>query len=96
MTAPSLFDGAEYTPSHDDFRLTGQLARVFDVMADYRWRTLDEVAQAAHAPPASVSAQLRHLRKAKHGGHTVNKRHRGPANVGLYEYQLLVNLEGAA
>jgi hypothetical protein len=99
MTAPMSavpfpdFAGAEYSPTHDDFRLRGQLARVFDVMVDGGWRTLDEIAHAAHAPAASVSAQLRHLRKERFGAHTVDKRHRGPANCGLYEYRLIVNEE---
>ena len=90
MTQPELhFPGAD--GPLDDARLTGQLRRVFDVMRDGSWRTLDEIAQAAHAPAASVSAQLRHLRKERFGAHTVDKRHRGPAALGCWEYRLIVN-----
>ncbi len=59
-------------------------------MRDHGWPTLTEIAGVTGDPAASISAQLRHLRKARFGGHTVNKRHRGPASAGLYEYQLLV------
>lgn len=85
------FNGDDYDPARDNPRLTGQLERVFAVMRDGRWRTLDELSVAAKAPPASASAQLRHARKQRFGAHTVNKRHRGPAADGLYEYQLIVN-----
>jgi hypothetical protein len=31
------------------------------------WLTLDELAKLTHYPPASISAQLRHLRKPEYG-----------------------------
>jgi len=40
------------------------------------WLTLDELAKLTHYPPASISAQLRHLRKAEYGGFLVEKRRR--------------------
>lgn len=82
------FDGPAYSPPHDKRRLTGQIRRVYDLMRDGRWRTLQEIADATGDPHASISAQLRHLRKAKFGGHAVEKRHRGPKEQGLYEYKL--------
>jgi len=43
-----------------------------DVMLSARqcetWLTLDELARLTHYPPASISAQLRHLRKPEYGG----------------------------
>lgn len=86
----SRFDGAGYDPVRDNIRLTGQLQRVFDVMCDGRWRSLDDIARETGDPAASISAQLRHLRKDKFGNHTVNKEYRGD---GLYLYQLIVNEE---
>ncbi len=83
------FDGAVYDPIIDNARLTGQIMRVFDCMRDGRWRTLDEIARATNDPHASVSAQLRHLRKERFGSYTVNKRNRGDRETGLFEYQLL-------
>jgi hypothetical protein len=85
------FDGSDYDPKIDDVRLSGQLLRVFNLMCDRSWRTLDEIADATGDPPASISAQLRHLRKKRFGRHTVDKRSRGDRADGLFEYQLTVN-----
>ncbi|MHB8503309.1 MAG: hypothetical protein ACYDCG_00360 [Candidatus Acidiferrales bacterium] len=38
------------------------------------WLTLDELAKLTHYPPASISAQLRHLRKPNYGAYAVVKR----------------------
>ena|SRR5581483_2861922 len=88
MTTPH-FNGSDYVPERDDKRLNGQLERIKSLMLDEQWRTLQEIAEATGDPPASISAQLRHLRKARFGSYTVNKRHRGAAALGLYEYQVL-------
>ena len=40
------------------------------------WLTLEELARLTHYPPASISAQLRHLRKPRFGGYAVVKRSR--------------------
>ena len=40
------------------------------------WLTLAEIAEAMEFAEASISAQLRHLRKAHHGGYHVEKRRR--------------------
>lgn len=87
------FNGAVYNPALDDARLTGQLQRIFDLMKDGHWRTLNEISEATGDPQASVSCQLRHLRKLRFGSHIVNKRVRGDRSQGLWEYQLLVNAE---
>lgn len=83
---PSLFDGPAYNPADDNQRLTGQLGRVWKAMSDRRWRTLPQIEQATGDPAASISAQLRHLRKQRFGGHIVNRRHLAD---GLYAYQLI-------
>lgn len=82
------FDGADYQPGRDDIRLTGQLLRIFNCMKDGRKRTLAEIASATGDPPASISAQLRHLRKPRFGLHDVQKEYIGN---GLYLYWLIVN-----
>ena len=38
------------------------------------WLTLEELGRLTSYPPASISAQLRHLRKRRHGGYRVEKR----------------------
>lgn len=40
------------------------------------WMTLEELARKTKFPETSISAQLRHLRKEKHGGYQVEKRRR--------------------
>jgi hypothetical protein len=80
---PVRFDGSDYSPSRDDERLTGQLLRVWEVVKDGKKRTLAAIAEATGDPEASISAQLRHLRKARFGGHDVRKEHWGG---GLYMY----------
>jgi hypothetical protein len=80
------FDGSDYQPERDDIRLGEQLARIWAIVKDSEWRTLQEIADATGDPPASVSAQLRHLKKVRFGKHTLNKRH--IAN-GLYVYQII-------
>jgi len=84
------FDGPDYDPELDKVRLTGQILRVFDCMKDSRWRTLSEIEEITGDPQASISAQLRHLRKERFGGNTLNKRRRGDRTQGLFEYQLII------
>src|SRR5260370_31126708 len=70
-----------------------------DVMLSARqcetWLTLEELAKLTHYPPASISAQLRHLRKPEFGGYAVEKRPRAVGKVlrgedfgTVWEYQL--------
>lgn len=87
----NIFNGADYVPARDNPRLTKQIERVYHTMLDGQWRTLDGIAVTTGDPPASVSAQLRHLRKRRFGGHTVERRHLGG---GLYEYRLLPSDSG--
>jgi len=85
------FDGDTYNRSLDHKRLSGQIERVFNLMRDGRWRTLSEIEGATGDPAASISAQLRHLRKDKFGAHTVEKQTRGNRVRGLYEYRMIEN-----
>ncbi len=87
------FNGPSYDPARDNARLTGQIQRIFNLMRDGSWRTLREIADATNDPESSISAQLRHLRKPRFGGHTVDKRHRGDPANGLYEYSLEVKAQ---
>ena len=85
------FNGSDYVPEHDNIRLTGQLKRVYNAMLDSKWRTLSEIEKLTGDPQASISAQLRHLRKPRYGSHEINKRPRGERKNGLFEYQLILN-----
>lgn len=84
----AAFDGAAYDPKEDYARLRGQLLRIFDAMKDGKPRTLSEIAALTGDPEASISAQLRHLRKPKYGSHGVERISLGG---GLHSYKLTVN-----
>ena len=83
------FNGPHYDPAEDDERLTKQHDRIKRVMLDGVWRTLVEIEKLTGDPPASISAQLRHLRKKRFGSWNVEARSRGSREHGLYEYRLL-------
>lgn len=83
------FNGPAYDPEHDKDRLTKQIGRVYSFMIKGGWHTLDEIAQVTGDPPASISAQLRHLRKERFGSYIVERRSRGERSHGLFEYRLL-------
>lgn len=83
------FDGADYIREFDHTRLKGQMLKIWELMKDGHFRTLQEIAAATNAPEASASAQLRNFRKPKFGGHTVERRRRGDRSSGLFEYKLI-------
>jgi hypothetical protein len=66
------------------------LLTVMRLAAGYeQWLTLAELAAKTKFPPASISAQLRHLRKPKFGGWLVEKRRREWVTEELvWEYRL--------
>jgi hypothetical protein len=82
------FDGDDYQPATDKKRLTTQLDEIFAVLKSGAWYTLFELARLTGHPEASISAQLRNLRKPRFGGHKIEKR-RQHAGGGLYEYRLV-------
>ena len=84
------FNGSDYSPVRDDNRLTGQLLRIWGCMKGGAWRTLEEIASRTGDPAPSVSAQLRHLRRPRFGGHVVEKEYLGN---GLYQYRVIAKKE---
>ena len=59
------------------------------------WMTLEELSHKTRYPEASISAQLRHLRKPHYGGYVVEKRRRlwaettrPSAHEKVWEYQM--------
>ena len=84
------FSGSDYTPAFDQERLTGQIRRVFDVMKDGKWRTLREIEDVTGDGQASISAQIRNLKKPEFGGWPIDKRTRGDRRSGLWEYSLIL------
>lgn len=92
--AEARFDGPAYSPGEDDARLTEQIRRVFDALNGRGWRTVAEIAAETRDPEPSVSAQLRHLRKARFGLWNVERRKREGCKA-LHEYQINGHLEAA-
>jgi hypothetical protein len=83
----AAFSGVDYQEDRDRERLTGQIKRIYDLMSDGKWRTLKQIEDATGDPPASISAQLRNLRKESFGSHVIERDHLGD---GLYAYRLLL------
>jgi len=79
------FDGVTYQPDRDHKRLNGQLMRVYLLMKDGQWRTLDRIAKDVGGSPASISARLRDLRKAKYGSRVVERAY---VEKGLFQYRV--------
>jgi len=88
--APLPFAGATYDAKYDCARLTGQILRIREAMLDGKWRTLPEIENVTGDGQASISAQLRNLRKPAFGSHQVDKRRRGEAERGCWEYRLTI------
>lgn len=82
------FDGSDYNHKRDFKRLNNQLSDIFNLMSDGKWRSLRDIELLLKWPQASISAQLRNLRKERFGAHKINKRY---ISEGLYQYQLEVN-----
>lgn len=82
------FDGSDYERQHDVVRLSNQLERIKALMSDHQWRTLREIEEVTHDNGASISSQLKNMRKERYGAYTVDKRIRGDRRDGLWEYRL--------
>jgi len=80
-------DGAFYSPSLDEQRLTTQMERVRLQLVDGRWHTAQHIADRTRAPLTSVSAQIRNLRKAENGGYIIETRRDG--DTGLFLYRMV-------
>jgi hypothetical protein len=94
---PSTF-GPDFDQQIDGKRLQTQLVVVAAFMLEMRrqgrWVALHEIEEATGYSSASISAQLRHLRKKKFGGHNVEKRRRVHASGsvgGTWEYLVIPN-----
>ena len=86
--APERTFGPAYKRELDARRIGEQMERILGIMRDGKWRTLVEIELRSGDPPASISAQLRHLRKERFGAYRVEKR-RFRDSRGLWEYRVL-------
>jgi hypothetical protein len=89
MSQANLFGSELPEPDKDAARLRSLLERVRALVLNHRgWLTLETIARACGGTEASCSARLRDLRKKKYGGHIVERRRKGGAASGLYEYRV--------
>lgn len=86
------FDGHTFDAGYDLDRLTTQLGKVYRAMRAGDWMTLRELQDRVGGSEAGISARLRDLRKSKWGSHTVERRRRGEAKAGVWEYRLDANI----
>lgn len=82
--------GPAYDRNIDEPAIEDQRNNIKLLMINYSesWFTLSEIAAILHYPEASISAQLRHLRKDKFGGYDVQKRRRTGGGYRVWEYHL--------
>ncbi len=85
--------GPAYDEKIDGERIRTQMEKILEGMLwsssrnkEHSWFTLQEMRLRFGYPEASISSQLRHLRKARFGGYQVMKRRR---SGGLWEYLVL-------
>ena len=84
--------GPAYNEVIDGQRIKHQLEIIRDWMLSHSlWKTLAEIEQVTDYPQASISAQLRHLRKPRFGNYIVEKRRR--SGGGTWEYRVRVRAE---
>jgi hypothetical protein len=85
---PEPFAGTTYVASLDRDRLSEQLLRVIDAMADGQWKTLRQISNITDDPEASISARLRDIRKLC-GPDAMESRRRPSAGArsGTWEYR---------
>jgi hypothetical protein len=84
------FDGPGYEPALDRHRLNSQLRKLWVFMLDGKWHTNTEMLHAVGGSGTGTTARYRDFRKARFGGHTVERRR---VEGGLFEYRLIPNGE---
>jgi hypothetical protein len=79
-----------FGPAYDEAKDGKRIKKQHEVIRDFmlgntNWFTLSELGSLLRYPEASISAQLRHLRKERFGSYLVDKRRR---TVGTWEYHI--------
>ena len=87
MTPPQTLRTFGPTCTDQDVpRLMTQMEQIHAYLSTHQWSTLAEIEASTGFPQASISSQLRHLRKPRFGGFRVEKRRR--TSGGTWEYTL--------
>lgn len=80
--------GATFQESLDGERVRTQMQVIRDFMLSHDFVTLSEIEHCLKYPSASISAQLRHLKKDKFGGYELEKKRLSINNAGTWLYKL--------
>lgn len=86
------FDGKTYNPALDKERLSTQLNRVYELLSDGEYWSLEELSDVSFNTyktvdsEAAISARIRDLRKAKFGEHKIESKR---IRDGLWKYRLI-------
>lgn len=80
--------GSAYEEETDGTRIAIQMETIKELMSDGRERTLAEIESLTGYPQGSISAQLRHLRKARFGSYDIRKRRMDGSGTWLYWMRL--------
>ena len=91
MKTEIYFNGSDYVPSYDQKRLTKQIYIIKDLMLKSGFVTLQDIENVTGFPQASISAQLRNLKKERFGGYILEKRRTENKESGTFEYKLSAN-----
>jgi hypothetical protein len=83
---PAACDGITIDRDIDTPRLAPHLHGCFALLRDGQPHTIADVARAVGCTESAASARIRDLRKAKFGGHTVERQRVGG---GLFTYRLI-------
>jgi hypothetical protein len=65
-------------------RLSAKINLLRIALADEKWHTLDDLAKTTDSPEASVSANIRNLRKVEFGSHRIDRRPIVHSNKGAF------------
>ena len=84
LFSDAVFHGAGYDKQKDHDRLSGNMRKVYDVMADHQRHTLREISERTGVPEASASACLRTLRNQY--GYVIDKERVGHEAAGTWQY----------
>lgn len=84
-----VFDGSTYDAEHDLARLSTQFEKVRAAMLSGKWFTLGELQKICGGSESGISARVRDLKKKKFGSYPVERRRRGEAKRGLWEYRIV-------
>ena len=84
-----LFSFGPTCTEQDVPRILTQLEKIKAYLSTGQWVTLAEIEAYTGYPQASISAQMRHLRKRKFGQYHIAKRRRSGGRGGTWEYRLM-------